>query len=323
MIMVANLLSNEAFHDGSSIGKQLNISRTAVWKIIKKLESYGVKINSVKGKGYALHEPLVLLDEKKIQQQLTTPIHIDVFEEISSTIDHIKNNLSSNEIRVCLAETQTHGTGRFQRQWHSPFGKNIYLSMLYTFDKDMSELSGLSILIGLAICSAIDEHCKLNQPVMIKWPNDIICDNKKLAGSLVQIHAETNGYCQTIISVGLNVNMKDDDESNISQPWGSLSSVSNQHYDRNILAAKLINHLVSYLEKFDAHGFEPFLSEWQQKDFLYDRDVKLTSQQQTHQGIGQGVTKQGFLVLKKDDETIQKFSSGDTSLNTLTRSNQC
>ena len=315
LITMTELLNDGHYHDGTSLGNQLNITRAAVWKVIKKLKQYEVPLQSMKGKGYRLASPLVLLNHKKITANLRHhSVHIDTLEKIGSTNDYLKNVIVENKkIRICLAETQTQGKGRLQRQWHSPFGQNIYFSMLYPFQKDISDLSGLSLVTGLAVCHAIESVIDLgNEKLWVKWPNDVLANKRKLAGTLIEIQAESNGFCQVIIGIGLNVNMKDDTKKNITQPWSSLLQLTHQYQDRNILCATLIDTLIDYIKRFSSKGLVDFMEEWKKKDFLFDRSIAIASGKNKHHGVCMGINEKGHILLKTSEEIIQAHSSGDT-----------
>ncbi len=308
---VVALLNDGDYHDGTTMGDQLGITRSGVWKVIKKLENYGVKLDSIKGKGYAMLEPLILLDPKKIKKQLYANIDLVCFESVSSTNDYFAIKPFSRAIKVCLAEQQTEGKGRMGRKWHSPFAQNIYLSCLYPFQKDISELAGLSLVTSLAIVDAINQHGVSGAKV--KWPNDIVYDNKKLSGTLIEVAAEAHGISYATIGIGINVNMVED-KKEISQSWTSLRKILNQYIDRNELCISLINNLLTYLQRFEAKGFEVFVNEWMQKDSLMKRAIALKVGNQTIEGKVVGINEQGHLLLKLKDGSTRAFSSGDTSI---------
>lgn len=313
---IIELLSDNQYRDGTSMGCQLNISRAAVWKAIKKLEQYDIDIKSVKGKGYLLQTPLILLDDEKIKTGLhTQSIQIELLEKVDSTNDYLKKFIEKNNtIRVCIAEAQTQGKGRLNRQWHSPFGKNIYLSLLYPFQKDISELSGLSLAVGLAISQAIESMIPSNEKFAVKWPNDIVVNGHKIAGTLIEIQAESNGFCQVIIGIGINVNMQDASKKQIDQAWSSLLMLTEKHHDRNQLCAALINHLIDYLERFCRDGLAGFVEEWKNKDALFGKSTAILIGNNKHQGICAGINEQGHLLLKMQDDTIKAFASGDATV---------
>jgi len=316
LIKLTNLLSDNQFHDGISIGNQLNITRAAVWKAIKKLEGYGIPLQAVKGRGYSLDAPIILLDQKKIKSALRTKsITIEMLEKVDSTNNYLKQFCGqTNRTMACIAETQTNGKGRFQRNWHSPFGQNIYLSLLYPINKEIGELSGLSLIVGLAICSIIETQCHLPDPLVIKWPNDIICNHKKLAGTLIEIQAETHAGCHLIVGVGINVNLERDADKKINQRWTSIKKITQQYQDRNNLCAALIDNLILYLKRFEKNGMGDFLSEWREKDYLLNQIIRLKSNRQEFKGQGLGINEHGHLLLKLPDGEIKAFASGDTAL---------
>lgn len=313
LVKLVSILSDGEFHDGDSLGTALRMTRSAVWKAIKKLQTYGVKVHSVKGKGYALLEPLVLLDIQKIQNSLkSNTLRVDIFETVDSTNQYLKAIKPSQHIHVCLAEQQTSGRGRWQREWYSPYGKNIYLSVLYPFHKDVSVLAGLSLVVSLAVLSTLKQYVA-DPALVVKWPNDLIFAGMKLSGSLIEIHAETHGVCHAIIGIGINVNMLQD-EGVISQHWTSLQKITGKYIDRNKLSVELLEALLWYLKKFEEDGFGSFVKEWAQADFLTGQFIELENASRRIQGKVLGVNELGHLVLQLPEGELRTFSSGDTTL---------
>jgi BirA family biotin operon repressor/biotin-[acetyl-CoA-carboxylase] ligase len=308
-----NLLNDLKFHDGDNLGQELGITRSAVWKQIKKLDDYGIKIDSVKSKGYALLDNLKLMDERAIKPSLNDQdIILEIFETIDSTNDYLKKQSDKTSTRICLAEHQSGGKGRRGRQWHSPFGQNIYLSYAYVFQKDLSQLSGLTLVVSLALIRALSDM-NLKDKLLIKWPNDILYQGKKLTGNLIEVFAEANGSCYSIIGIGINCNMLSDDK-NITQPWCSLREITGTYIDRNMLAAGIINRLGEYLEKFEQYGLGAFMEEWSMVDMLLNQQVKILSGKEQFQGIAQGINNQGNLLIKLAGGEVKICSSGDTSI---------
>jgi len=314
---LVTILNDSNFHDGNDIGKTLGITRSAIWKIIKKLNNYGVVIHSNKNKGYALPEPLILLDAEKIQSKLDSAIKslvtLAVFETLESTNDYLKKLPQKKHLAICLAEQQTRGKGRFSRDWHSPFAKNIYFSCHYQFRKDISELAGLSLVVGLAIINTLVVQ-GLTDQLFIKWPNDILWDEKKLAGTLIEVSAETHGLCEVIIGIGLNINMVAAEANDITQPWSSIRQILNKQMDRNNIVAALINNLVDYIMRFETHGLAHFMQEWQSYDYLLEKPVRLLKGTEPITGKGLGINPQGHLLLQLTTGSIQTFSAGEVSI---------
>jgi len=310
LFRILEILSDGAYHDGTRIGENLGISRAAIWKNIQKLQNYGVKINSVKNKGYALQEPLVLLNKDSLLKALPQKnIKLDVFESLPSTQTYLKSITSSSPY-VCLAERQTSGKGRLERPWHSPFGENIYLSLLYPFQKDISEISGLSLMISLSIVKTLNQLFK-NIVFQLKWPNDIVVNQKKLGGVLIEMQAESYGLCTAIIGIGLNVNMISEDT--LPFEWTSLRTLHKTHIDRNEICHVLLKNLFEDLTIFQEQGFNSFQKKWPLFDALYDEPITLKIGKDTLSGIAKGINKMGHLLLEREDKTLSTYAAGEAS----------
>lgn len=311
LIQIVAALSDLNYHDGDSIGANLNITRSSVWKAIKKLEEYGIEVISVKNKGYKLKEPLLLLDQAKIEKEIANPnIEIEVFESVDSTNNYLKKHLNPLKRKICIAEIQNNGRGRMGRLWHSPFGQNIYLSYAYPFKKDISELNGLSLVVGIACLNAIKE-IGLDHEIKLKWPNDGVYKNQKLMGNLVELQSESYGDSISIIGIGINVNMLLD-SPNITQNWTSLRKITGVYIDRNKLCIALIHNLNFALEQFAKLGLQEFNLKWQTLDVLYNNAIKLNNGE--YKGIAKGINEQGNLLLEFSNGEIRAFSSGEATI---------
>ena len=142
---------------------------------------------------------------------------------------------------MCLSEYQLKGRGRRGREWISPFGANLYLSMYWRLDAGMAAAMGLSLVVGVAIVEALEQ---LNlKEVKLKWPNDLYYQDRKLAGILVEMSGQAGGAANLVIGMGLNLMMTEQTEG-ITQPWASLSEVAgHKDIDRNQLAITMIQTL--------------------------------------------------------------------------------
>lgn len=310
---VVKILSDGHYHDGATIGKRLQISRSAVWKIIKKLEAYGVQLDSLKNTGYALKEPLVLLEAALIKKNIHPAIQdISLFETIDSTNLYLRMHHHDKKISVCLAEHQTGGKGRMERTWHSPFAENIYLSCCFPFQKDISELSGLSLVAGLAIAKTL-KNFGIEEGLSVKWPNDVLVKQKKISGTLIELQGESHGKSQVIMGVGINVNMLND-HRHIKTDWTSLRKETGEYVDRNHLCAHLLNTLYDHLLLFDKEGLSAFISEWSAWDCLMGQHIAIKQGTHVFKGVMQGINDQGHLLLKMDDGKVRVFASGDASV---------
>ena len=310
---ILNILNDGTIHTGIDIGEALGISRTAVWKVIKRLQKYNIDIQS-QHKGYHLKEPLILLDQKKIEPFLSRKkISLEICESLETTSHYLKNKMPLKGQTACLAEYQSMGRGRLGRKWLSPFGRNIYCSLSGVFKKDLGEMSGLSLAVAVLTANALesfDSRIKLS----LKWPNDLYINNQKLGGILIELMGEAYGNCQAIIGIGLNVNMKDIKLPDLDQPWISLEHIVLEKLDRNIIVGYILRTIFEGLEVFEHKGLEAFLPEWEKYDLLRNQKVSLNTGAGKVSGIACGVDSQGFLLLENALGSIQKFSYGDTSL---------
>lgn len=195
------------------------------------------------------------LNKQSISIHLTditkTHIHdIRIENSVTSTNDillsEIKNNPRKNT--VLLAEEQTAGRGRLGRPWISPAQQNIYLSLSWYFEKPMAELAGLSITVGECLVNALKDF-GITEAITIKWPNDLLHNNQKFCGILIETTAIDKSNTVAVIGIGLNVNYTDEKNNAIDQPWTSLQKITHHTHDRNKLIACILNSLSESLSK--------------------------------------------------------------------------
>ncbi len=299
---------------GTAIGKKLNISRTAVWKNIKILSNYGIDIVTDNQLGYKIKDNLVLLDKDKILKGINfNTITLNIFESIGSTNDYLKNvDNGDYQNHICLSEYQSNGNARLGRNWYSPFAQNIYLSIKHKFQKDISAISGLSLVLGISIINSL-LSLKLPSKFLIKWPNDIYYEDKKILGILTEVIGESNGDCNAIIGIGLNVNMMHLPNSN-NIKWTSLKKITGENFDRSEICVLLINNIIKDLEKFNILGFQYYLDEWKDYDYLQGKQISVTNHNNIIEGKYMGIDEGGNLLIKDKNNKIITLYSGDTSI---------
>ncbi|MDO9140697.1 MAG: bifunctional biotin--[acetyl-CoA-carboxylase] ligase/biotin operon repressor BirA [Methylobacter sp.] len=318
-----SLLSDGAFHSGTQLATTLGISRSAVWKQLNGLGQWGIHHAAVSGKGYRLDKPLELLAVAAINAALNPQTGdlisaLDIHHQIDSTnrylVEAAQHNAPSGS--VCFAEYQTAGKGRRGRQWVSPYGSNIYLSILWRFQQGPASISGLSLAIGVAVIRALRQH-QING-IGLKWPNDIYHQGKKLGGILVEVSGESDGPCSAVIGLGLNLFMPETDAENITQAWTDLSKITgHKQLSRNALAGILLNHLLSVIAEYERGGIQAYLDEWRGYDCLNGNAATLFIGQQQFEGIVRGIDDNGMLLLERTDGNVQTFASGEVSFSGL------
>ncbi len=313
MLTLLELLKDGRFHSGEALGAALGISRSAVWKQLQHLEAeLNLPIHKVRGKGYQLASPLVFLNAEKIRSSapcLAWPIHI--FDSIDSTNAEALRLVDQAPTTpfLVLAEQQTAGRGRRGRKWVSPFAQNVYYSLVLRVEDGLRQLEGLSLVVGLAVMQALRESGV--QGAALKWPNDVLVGQKKIAGILLELVGDPADICHVVLGIGINVNMQKADE--VDQQWTSVQLETASPVDRNTLVAHLGLQLQCYLDRHRASGFAVLQAEWEQNHAWQGRTVSLIAGVNHVEGVVLGVDRQGALRLSVDGvERI--YSGGELSL---------
>ncbi|OAJ94272.1 bifunctional biotin--[acetyl-CoA-carboxylase] ligase/biotin operon repressor BirA [Vibrio bivalvicida] len=309
-LSILKALSQGGFRSGEELGDKLGVSRAAISKHIKGIQAWGVDVFRVQGKGYQLAKPMQLLDRDIIQNSLTN--RVELIPIIDSTNQYLLDRVDSLESgSVCLAEYQAKGRGRRGREWVSPFGSNLYLSMFWRLDAGMAAAMGLSLVVGVAIVEALEEMGLTG--VKLKWPNDLYYQDKKLAGILVEMSGQAGAAANLVIGMGLNLMMSEATEG-ITQPWASLDEVAdNQQIDRNQLAITMITTLHKALDVYELYGMAGFVERWNRLDNFINRPVKLLMGPREISGIARGINEQGAVLLETENG-LETFIGGEISL---------
>lgn len=313
MLTLLKLLKDGRFHSGEALGAALGVSRSAVWKQLQHLETeLNLPIHKIRGKGYQLAAPLLFLSAEEIAlgaPALAWPIHIS--DSIDSTNAEALRlvNVESDTPFLVLAEQQTAGRGRRGRKWVSPFAQNVYYSLVLRIDGGLRQLEGLSLVVGLAVMRALRQSGV--HGAALKWPNDVLVGQKKIAGILLELVGDPADICHVVLGIGINVNMQKAD--GVDQQWTSMQLETGHSVDRNALVALLSLQLQSYLDRHKSAGFSALQGEWEQNHAWQGRAVSLIAGVNQVDGVVQGVDRQGALRLSVDG--VEKiYSGGELSL---------
>ena len=316
---VLTLLDNDCYYSGQALAQRFNVTRATIHNCIVKIESLGIAIERVRGLGYRLEHPLDLLDQAEILKKLSIEPNVELkniqcLQEVDST-NHYATELElplEGEFSVVLAEMQTAGKGRRGRQWVSPYAANIYLSVLWPLQRPLNEAGMLSPLLAMGMLNALKNLDVTG--LGLKWPNDIYCNGKKLAGLLVECSGEISGGCKMVVGMGVNVYMSQTGDIQIDQQWTDIrSQTSLWQYSRNDIAAELVNHCVISLAQFENNSYKNVIDDWSRWDVFKDKQVELHATNFVQTGIARGIDNDGCLLLETSNG-IEKISSGDVSL---------
>ena len=315
------ILADGKYHSGADIGQQLNVSRAAIWKVIQKLEStLGLSIYAVKGKGYRLQQPLELLSKDTIIKNVSNKTaealkQFDVLFDVDSTNRYLTNKSieGATSPYLVLAEQQTKGQGRRGRDWVSPFGVNLYLSLLWRFQVGPAQLGCLGLVIAVALVHALG---KLGiKDAGVKWPNDIYWQDKKLAGILLEMRGEVSGPSAVVIGVGANIAMPIDNKAltdSIDQPWVDIETIIQTKVERNRFVAFVIDELFDVLSIFPQQQKE-LLNKWQEMDVLKGQQIEVHFPDKVIVGEALGINQDGALRVKHNGKEMI-CHSGEVSI---------
>lgn len=235
---------------------------------------------------------------------------LEILECVTSTNDYLLTKPSLVSGTVCMAEQQTAGRGRHGRNWLSPAGGNLYLSLAWQFAIDITRLNGLALAVGVAIIEALNSY-GLSR-IKLKWPNDIFFSQRKLAGILVETANSTKQSCHAVIGLGLNIRMPGEMIA-INQPWIDIYSIEKQPPDRNRIAGLILRELLVALSTFQQKGFSAFYDRWRALDIMLGQNLSVQTPHGEVEGIGAGIDELGNLLLKQG-EVLHKFNSGEVSV---------
>ncbi|HJR74402.1 MAG TPA: bifunctional biotin--[acetyl-CoA-carboxylase] ligase/biotin operon repressor BirA [Luteimonas sp.] len=302
---------------GDALAEASGLTRAAIWKKIRALREAGVAIDAQAGRGYALAQPLDLLDAEAIRAgiepaqragiaALEAAWHID-----STNSELLRRPAPAQGTAILLAERQSGGRGRRGRAWSSPLAANLYLSLSRQFGGGLARLGGLSLVAGVAAADAL--HALGYRGVRLKWPNDLLAEGRKLGGILVEGGGEHAGPVRAVIGLGINVRMPAAAAEGIGQPWIDLVSIRADSPPRNAIAAALIGSLLAAFERFDAEGLMPFLPRYEAYDALRGENVSVLIGDAAHAGVALGIAADGALRVRLADGE-RAFHSGEVSV---------
>lgn len=309
---------------GEALAAEFGVTRAAIWKQIRKLERFGVVVEAERARGYRLARPIDLLDAAAIRAcwpaGCEPPVRrLDVVAVTAST-NHMlleRHAPPPGRVDVCVAEFQTAGRGRHGRRWTAPFGAALNLSAAWHFTEPPPDLPALTLAIGVAASRALERAAAVRPA--LKWPNDLVFDERKLGGILVELDAEAHGPCRVVAGIGVNVAMPDVQLAAVSDwPRGAVDLATAARPaaapSRSTLAAVLVEELARTFAIYADAGFAAFADEWRRRDFLRDRPVRVGAAGARVEGTARGIDADGALRLELEDGSRRRIVSGDVSV---------
>lgn len=307
---------------GNSLATHFGVTRAAVWKQIEKLRALGAPVIAGSGSGYRIAAPIELLDRDAIlaalpqypREQLQA---VDVHWQIDSSNSELLRRAQGGtiDLRACFTELQSAGRGRRGRHWHLPLGGGLAFSLLRPFDSGMTALAGLSLAVGIAVIRALEELGF--RGLGLKWPNDLQHAGRKLAGILVELGGDALGPCHAVIGIGLNLRLGAHADVDIDQDWCDLASIGDAPLpNRNLVAARLLAHLIDALDQFERLSFESFVDDYARYDALRGKTIRVPIGSEAFFGEAIGVDHTGALRVRTADREIL-VDSGEVSVRAM------
>ena len=322
LFKIIDVLADGKFHSGEILANQFKVSRVSIWNAISEAEQFGIEIHSVRGKGYKLTHAVELLDESSIKRAIGEQanfFNIEVMDTTTSTNSVMMQRASEGLPHAsCIATNiQTAGKGRRGRKWISELGENLTFSFLWRFNQGAAMLSGLSLVVGIALIRTF-KQLGINH-ALLKWPNDVLIFHekayKKLAGILIELQGDMDGQSFAVIGIGINLNISKKQIKKIDQPAIDLKTITQESMNPNNLIALIIKELAKVLSEFELNGFSSLKEEWVMSHAFHEKVISLTK------GDGQNVigkvidiSAEGSLILQTNQGQLN-FSSGEVVLN--------
>ena len=327
---ILRLLADGRFHSGEAIAKHFKVTRTTVWSAIQEAENLGVQIFSVRGRGYKLPDPIVMLDQEAILNAIGQErawFKLELHDTLESTNSYLMKKANQSQAALMgsngaahatcvVAQLQTAGKGRRGRSWQAGLGASLTFSLLWRFQMGASALSGLSLAVGVALIRAL-QALGVHQ-AKLKWPNDVLVETaagkQKLAGILIELQGDMDGPSAAVIGIGINVHLPEHVGNKIDQPFTDLYSISADVANPNVLLGSVLKHMAEVLNEFERDGFEALRQEWMQYHAYHNQAVRMLMPD-GREVLGEvlGVALDGVLLVNTA-QGEQRFSAGEISL---------
>ena len=303
------------FVSGEEISRLLKLSRTAIWKRVRNLRTLGYVIEALPRRGYRLIQSPDLLLPSEIDPLLRTEWmgkKVHYFNSVDST-NSTAYQLAldgAKEGEVVIGESQEKGRGRLGRQWVSPPFLNLYLSVVLRPKIPPHQASLITFMAAVAAAETIERHSGLTPS--IKWPNDLLLREKKVAGLLNEIHSETDRIHFIILGMGVNLNMDAKEfPKDIRTQATSLKAEKGRPVSRKAFAALLLEELERWYDIFLKEGGAPVLKAWRDRAQIQGKEVRVTSFDEVLIGRAVDVDSDGALILETRGGERKRIVAGD------------
>lgn len=311
------ILADGKVHSGERIGRSLGLSRAEVGRVVRGLDELGLRVLAVRGRGYRLSRGVDLIDASSLAARLseTSPgLQVEVLDECSSTNTVLAERAAAGAAQgtALVCEYQSAGRGRRGKSWISAVGDSLTFSVLWRFSQGAGTLAGLSLAVAVVAANALERLG--THGVAVKWPNDLLCQERKLSGILIETSGNAAGPTTAIVGVGINVRLSRAARRRIGRAATGIAAHNAATPSRTALLVELLASIAAALEQFAREGFAPFRQEWVRRHLWQGRQVVVSqADKRVAEGKVIGVAEDGALVLSSM-RGIESVHSGELSL---------
>ncbi len=310
VIRILKVASNQPV-SGAEIGVSIGVSRTMVWKYVQTLQQRGYSIDSVQGSGYILKSQPDLLYPELVSEGLETAVigkEIVYYETVESTNDIAKQiGSEASDGTVVIAEVQDNGRGRRGCDWCSPMG-GIWLSVILKPTIPPAHASRLTLMAGVAVAETL---CKSGVKASLKWPNDVLVNDRKICGILTEMEAEAESINYVAIGIGINANMGVESfPDELKDTSTTIKSELGKEIDRVAFVQSLLYELEQQYIRFNTDSFNEILNSWIGLSNTIGRKVRITTPTKMYEGKAIGISEDGGLILEMEDGSRETLISG-------------
>ena len=314
------LRSGEEYVSGQQICNQLGVSRTAVWKAVNSLKTEGYEIEAVQNKGYHLVSAPDVLTEAEIGSRRRdrwrdAPLY--TYDVTDSTNNRIRQLVETGapEGTLAVADVQTGGKGRRGRHWETPAGIAIAMSFALKPSFTPDKASMITLIAAMACSHAVEELT--GQRAMIKWPNDLVLNRRKITGILTEMILEEDYIQQIIVGIGFNMHQEDFPEE-LAEKATSIFMETGVRYSRAELVCLVMKYFADYYEIFERTGDLAFLQdEYNERLVSAGEEVRILSPGETKTGFCIGINETGGLLVKDASGDVEEVTAGEVSVRGL------
>lgn len=315
--ILKRLRESDEYISGQQLCEEFGVSRTAVWKVVSRLKEEGYQVEAVRNKGYRISAWPDVITKEAVGSLLETRWAgrpIIYFEETDSTNTQAKK-LGDQDARhgtLVIAESQIGGKGRRGRGWMSPAQGNIYMTILLRPDIEPSRAPMLTLVMAHSAAAAI--HRITGLEMQIKWPNDVIVEQKKVCGILTEMSAEIDYINHVVIGIGINTNMQEI-PTELGEKATSLAIEKGQQIERAALAAAIINQFEKDYEIFmECSNLSGLKDSYNRMLVNKNKEVMIQEVNWEFRGEALGINESGELIVRKEDGSLQQIFAGEVSV---------